>query len=570
MSYIRLDNLRKHYSPQYPKVLEKLPIIEEVPTEENIDEALPMFFPSSYDLPMLEFRKGTEQKKSNEYKPINVGVLLSGGQAPGGHNVIAGIFDALKEYHEASRLYGFLMGPGGFLKKQYEELTSETINAYRNSGGFDMIGSDRTKLEKKEDFEKALEVAHSLKLDALVIIGGDDSNTNAALLAEYCHSLGDPLSVIGCPKTIDGDLKNKWIETSFGFDTCVKVFGELVGNIQRDCFSSKKYWHFVKLMGRSASHLTLECALMTQPTVAIISEEVAEHNQSLDDLVQQLADIIVDRSNKGMNFGVVLIPEGLVEFIPRMKKLISELNTVLAENGHKLSLIKKSQIINYLASKLTEESAVFYLSLPKETALQLSMERDPHGNVQVSKIKTEELLVAMTRRELHKRRESGIFNGPFSSMTHFFGYEGRCSMPSNFDSSYCYALGRTATYLAIGKRSGYMAAIRNLVNHPQEWIPSGVPFILMMHLEERKGALKPVIAKSLVDLKGNPFLHFCKERDQWAEEVAFRYPGPIQYYGPSAICDTTTITLRLENKLSVEEDFASLDELAKEKASKQH
>ncbi|WP_025842353.1 diphosphate--fructose-6-phosphate 1-phosphotransferase [Porphyromonas gingivicanis] len=554
MSYIRLDNLRKHYSPQIPKVLETLPAVEIATNYAPIEESVSAFFPATFGLPLLELKEPTSSEETQERIPLTVGVLLSGGQAPGGHNVIAGIFDALKSYHPASSLYGFLMGPGGLLKKQVRELTADVINAYRNSGGFDMIGSDRTKLEKKEDFATALKVAHSLGLDALVIIGGDDSNTNAALLAEYCQAVGDPLVVVGCPKTIDGDLKNAWIETSFGFDTCAKVYAELIGNIQRDCYSSKKYWHFIKLMGRSASHLTLECALLTQPNVAIISEEIAAHNRTLNDIVTQLADVIVMRSERGMDFGSVLIPEGLVEFVPRMKALIVELNKVLAENAHKLHLVKRSQILNYLAGKLTEESASFFLSLPKEMAYQLSMERDPHGNVQVSRIETEELIVTMLKKELDKRKAKGEYKGKFSALTHFFGYEGRCSMPSNFDASYCYALGRTATYLAVHRRSGYMASVRNLVNHPSEWQPAGIPLTLMMHLEERKGMLKAVIKKSLVDIEGAPFRYFRKHRHEWAEGIAYHYPGPIQYFGPSAVCDNTTLTLRLENHLEPEDE----------------
>lgn len=554
MSYIRLDNLRKHYTPQIPKVLESLPRVEVSTNYAPIEESVSAFFPATFGLPLLELKENFSSEELSAPPPLNVGVLLSGGQAPGGHNVIAGIFDALKSYHPASSLFGFLMGPGGLLKNQVRELTADVINAYRNSGGFDMIGSDRTKLEKKEDFDTALKVAHGLELHALIIIGGDDSNTNAALLAEYCKAIGDPLRVIGCPKTIDGDLKNAWIEASFGFDTCAKVYGELIGNIQRDCYSSRKYWHFIKLMGRSASHLTLECALMTQPNVAIISEEIAAHNRSLSDIVSQLADVVVMRSERGMDFGSVLIPEGLVEFVPKMRLLIAELNKVLAENAHKLHLVKRTQILNYLAGKLSEESASFFLSLPKEMAYQLSMERDPHGNVQVSRIEIEELIVTMLKKELEKRRKKGEYKGNFSALTHFFGYEGRCSMPSNFDASYCYSLGRTASYLAIAGHSGYMAAVRNLVNHPSEWQPAGIPLTLMMHLEERKGALKAVIKKSLVDIEGAPFRYFRKHRHEWAEGISYHYPGPIQYFGPSAVCDNTTITLRLENHLDPEDE----------------
>ncbi len=551
MTYLRLDNLRKRYKPQYPQILNTLPQLLTSIDTPSIDDTITSCFPFSENLPILNFQENA--KLNQACSPINVGVLLSGGQAPGGHNVITGIFDYIKEYNESSKLYGFLMGVGGLLKGEYRELTSEIIDSFRNSGGFDMLGADRTKIETKEHFDIVLSLAKSLSLDALIVIGGDDSNTNAALFSEYLISQKENLAVIGCPKTIDGDLKNKWIETSFGFDTCSKVFGELIGNIQRDCFSSKKYWHFIKLMGRSASHLTLECALMTQPTFSIISEEVAAKNLSIKDIINELADLVINRSKKGLNYGVILIPEGLIEFLPKMKKLIRELNYILAKEQEHLLIIKRTQLINYLASRLTKDSADFFLSLPKENALQLASERDPHGNIQVSKIKTEELLVKMLKSELKRRAQKGEYKEKFSSLTHFFGYEGRCSIPSNFDASYCYALGRVASILAIHKKQGYMTSIKNLTQHPLEWVPIGVPFIQLMKLEERKGILKPVIEKSLVNLKGEPFSFFQKERTKWQERDCFRYPGPIQYFGPSAICDTTTITLRLEHNLSIEE-----------------
>lgn len=556
MTYIRLDKLRAVYKPQLPEVLEHPTKLDVSTNAATPDERIAALFPHTAQLPVVSLAEAGAEAEATS--PLTVGVLLSGGQAPGGHNVIAGIFDALKMHHPASILYGFIMGPGGLLRGEARELTADVINRYRNTGGFDMIGSDRTKLETKEQFEQVLLHAHRLALDALVVIGGDDSNTNAALLAEYCRSVNDPLCVVGCPKTIDGDLKNGWVETSFGFDTCVKVYAELVGNIQRDCYSSKKYWHFVKLMGRSASHLTLECALMTQPTVAIISEEVAARGLTLGDLVRQLADVIVDRSRRGMDFGVVLIPEGLIEFVPKVRRLIASLNRVLAENGHKLHLVKESQIINYIASKLSDEDEETLRSLPEEVARQLALERDPHGNVQVSRIETESLIVTLLGQELEKRRSQGEFEGNPSPLTHFFGYEGRCSMPSNFDASYCYALGRTAVALAKEGYSGYMATVGNLVHPPKEWIPRGIPLTEMLTIEERNGVDKPVIAKALVDIEGAPFRYFRHHRKEWAEGIAFRYPGPIQYFGPSAVCDATTITLRLEHALEPEEDIETI------------
>lgn len=557
MTYIRLDKLRAVYKPQIPSILEHPTQLQPYSGSPlALHQSIATLFPYTAQLPILSVV--AQEETTVVRKPLTVAVLLSGGQAPGGHNVITGIFDALKAYHEASVLYGFIMGPGGLLRGEARELTADVINRYRNTGGFDMIGSDRTKLETEEQFERVLFHAHRLHLDALVIIGGDDSNTNAALLAEYCRRKEDPLCVIGCPKTIDGDLKNGWVETSFGFDTCVKVYAELVGNIQRDCYSSKKYWHFVKLMGRSASHLTLECALMTQPTVAIISEEVAQRGLTLNDLVRQLADVIVDRAERGMDFGVVLIPEGLIEFVLKVRRLIAALNRVLAENGHKLPLVKESQIINYLASKLNEEEEETLRSLPEEVARQLALERDPHGNVQVSRIETEKLIVELLEQELERRKETGSYRGKFAALTHFFGYEGRCSMPTNFDASYCYALGRTAIALIEGGCSGYMATVGNLVQSPDKWIPRGIPLTAMLTIEERKGVPKPVIAKALVDIEGAPFRYFREHRKEWAEGISFRYPGPIQYFGPSAVCDATTITIRLEHALEPEEDLDTI------------
>ena len=559
MTYIRLDKLREFYKPEVPAVLKGSCSMRQSDDElpEPVSEVLRQLFPRTGQLPLLQLEP--TEARAGIRRPFNAGVLLSGGQAPGGHNVIAAVYDALKAHHAASRLYGFLMGPGGLLKHQFIELHKDLIDRYRNSGGFDMIGSDRTKIERVEDFEKVITIARRLDLSALIIIGGDDSATNAALLAEYCAEQGEKLCVVGCPKTIDGDLKNRYIETSFGFDTCAKVYSELVGNIQRDCYSAKKYWHFIKLMGRSASHLTLECALQTQPTMAIISEEVQAKGLTLDDIVQAIADTVVARYDSGYPFGVVLLPEGLIEFVPRMKHLIGELNTVLREQEKNILIVKKSETIRFVAGKLSKESAELFLSLPNDVAGQLMLDRDPHGNVQLSRVQTEELMARLVAKELKKRGERGSYGGKFSAITHFFGYEGRSSMPSNFDASYCYTLGLTAVALALNGANGYMAAAGNLVAFPGEWRPYGVPFVSMMQREERDGRRVPVVRKTPVDLEGEPFRYFATHRTDWAKGVAFRYPGPIQYFGPSAVCDSTTITLRLEHELSAEEDSEALE-----------
>lgn len=559
MTYIRLDKLREFYKPEVPAVLKGSCSMRQSDDElpEPVSEVLRQLFPRTGQLPLLQLEP--TEARAGIHRPFNAGVLLSGGQAPGGHNVIAAVYDALKAHHAASRLYGFLMGPGGLLKHQFIELHKDLIDRYRNSGGFDMIGSDRTKIERVEDFEKVITIARRLDLSALIIIGGDDSATNAALLAEYCAEQGEKLCVVGCPKTIDGDLKNRYIETSFGFDTCAKVYSELVGNIQRDCYSAKKYWHFIKLMGRSASHLTLECALQTQPTMAIISEEVQARGLTLDDIVQAIADTVVARYDSGYPFGVVLLPEGLIEFVPRMKRLIGELNTVLREQEKNILIVKKSETIRFVAGKLSKESAELFLSLPNDVAGQLMLDRDPHGNVQLSRVQTEELMARLVAKELKKRSERGSYGGKFSAITHFFGYEGRSSMPSNFDASYCYTLGLTAVALALNGANGYMAAAGNLVAFPGEWRPYGVPFVSMMQMEERDGRRVPVVRKTPVDLEGEPFRYFATHRADWAKGVAFRYPGPIQYFGPSAVCDSTTITLRLEHELSAEEDSEALE-----------
>ncbi len=595
MTYIRLDKLRQQYKPQMPATFKVGYELMETPFDypEDDYEMVKARFPHTFGLPLLTFKmleeshlsdptiyfdpslrsgaKGTRQTLFQSERPLHVGVLFSGGQAPGGHNVVVGIYDALKRHSAQSRLYGFLMGPGGLLRGEYKELTGELIQQYRNSGGFDMIGSDRTKLEKQEDLQKVLQVAHDLALNALVIIGGDDSNTNANLLAEYALSIGDPLQVIGCPKTIDGDLKNEYVETSFGFDTCVKVYAELVGNIQRDCFSAKKYYHFIKLMGRSASHLTLECALMCQPTMAIISEEVKARKITLSLLIGQIADVIQERSAKGLTFGTILIPEGLIEFLPGVKELIQELNRIPLETtapireevtkaSHQQEHEAKTACdddrhrVQEIASRLSRENSELFLMLPMDIALSLATERDPHGNVQVSRIPTEQLLADMVKAELEKRRSEGLYEGSFSVLTHFFGYEGRSSMPSNFDASYCYSLGLCATELIVQGKTAYLATLRNLIAHPTDWVPTGLPLTAMMDFEERGGEIKPVIGKAVVDLKGAPMRYFRHHRKEWASGVSFRYPGPLQFFGPSAICDNTTITLRLEQGLSAYEN----------------
>ena len=445
-----------------------------------------------------------------------------------------------------SKLYGFILGPGGLVDHNYKELTAEIIDEYRNSGGFDIIGSGRTKLEKEEQFEKGYEIIKELGIKALVIIGGDDSNTNACVLAEYYAAKNYGVQVIGCPMTIDGDLKNEMIETSFGFDTACKTYAEVIGNIQRDCNSARKYWHFIKLMGRSASHIALECALQVQPNICIVSEEVEAKEMSLDDVVTYIAQVIADRAANGDNFGTVLIPEGLIEFIPAMKRLIAELNDFLAHNGEEFAMVKKSQQREYIIKHLSEANAAIYASLPEGVARQLSLDRDPHGNVQVSLIETEKLLSEMVATKLAAWKEEGKYNGKFGAQHHFFGYEGRCAAPSNFDADYCYSLGYTASMLIANGKTGYMSSVRNTTAPAAEWIAGGVPITMMMNMERRHGEMKPVIQKALVRLDGAPFLKFAANREAWAKETAYVYPGPIQYFGPTEVCDEPTKTLQLE------------------------
>ena len=540
-----LQIARAAYQPKLPKALRgALKAVEGEPTQSVADqEEVEKLFPNTYGMPYLKF-----EPTEGESTPvaINVGVILSGGQAPGGHNVISGLFDGIKKLNPANRLYGFILGPGGLVDHNYMELTEDIIDEYRNTGGFDIIGSGRTKLEKKEQFDKGLEILKALDIKALVIIGGDDSNTNACVLAEYYKAIDAGVQVIGCPKTIDGDLKNSEIETSFGFDTATKVYSEVIGNIMRDCNSAKKYWHFIKLMGRSASHVTLECALQTHPNITLIGEEVEAKNQSLDDVVTYIADAVADRATRGMNYGVVLVPEGLIEFIPAIKKLISELNDMLAANQADFDMVADDKKIDYVLKHLSDENAAIFKSLPLSVSRQLALERDPHGNVQVSLIETEQLLAEMVGKKLSQWKKDGLFSGKFSTQHHFFGYEGRCAAPSNFDADYCYSLGFNASMLIAAGKTGYMSSVKNTSKAVDEWIAGGIPITMMMNMEKRNGQMKPVIRKALVELDGKPYKYFVAHRTKWARETEFVYPGPIQYFGPTEVCDQPTKTLILE------------------------
>ena len=548
-----LQQARAGYQPKLPSALwGPVKAVKGEPTESVGDqEEIKKLFPNTYGLPVLTFEKDetvSQKKVAVKSEPFNVGVILSGGQAPGGHNVICGIYDGIKAINKKNKLYGFLMGPGGLVDHKYKELTGDFIDEYRNTGGFDMIGSGRTKLETPDQFEKGLEIIKQLGIKAVVIIGGDDSNTNAAVLAEYYQAKGAGVQVLGCPKTIDGDLKNKWIETSFGFDTATKVYSEVIGNIERDANSAKKYWHFIKLMGRSASHIALECALQTQPNYCVVSEEVEAKNLTLNDIVENIATVVAKRAENGDNFGVVLIPEGLIEFIPAMKKLIAELNDMLAAHKDEVLAIEKDAdaVYDFVVKNLSAENVETYKSLPKEVALQLSLDRDPHGNVQVSLIETEKLLSDMVGKKLEQWKEAGKFVGKFAAQHHFFGYEGRCAAPSNFDADYCYALGYNAAQLVNCGATGYMSSVRNLARPSIQWLAGGIPITMMLNMEQRNGKQKPVIRKALVELKGRPFQTFAANRDKWAMDTCFTYPGPIQYFGPDEVCNQTTITLQLE------------------------
>ena len=539
-----LQQARAAYQPKMPKALQGAVKVKEGEPTQSVDnqEEIKKLFPNTYGMPLVEFVPG-EKKES---KSMNVGVILSGGQAPGGHNVICGIFDAIKKLNPENRLYGFILGPGGLVDHNYMEITAEYIDNYRNTGGFDMIGSGRTKLEKVDQFEKGYESIRELNIKAIVIIGGDDSNTNACVLAEYYAAKNYGVQVIGCPKTIDGDLKNAQIETSFGFDTATKTYAELIGNIERDCNSARKYWHFIKLMGRSASHIALECALQCQPNICIVSEEVEAKDQTLNDIVEQICQAVAYRAEKSKNFGVVLVPEGLIEFIPAIGRLIDELNDLLAAHGNDYKDLEPEAQRAYILSHLTEENAKTFETLPENVAHQLSLERDPHGNVQVSLIETERLLSDMCEAKLAEWAKEGKYKGKFATLHHFFGYEGRCAAPSNYDSDYCYALGTSAAQLIANGKTGYMAIVKNTTAPTDEWKAGGVPITMMMNMERRNGEMKPVIRKALVELDGAPFKTFAAQRDDWAKNTAYIYPGPIQYWGPTEVCDQPTRTLALE------------------------
>ena len=550
MKYSPLQAARYEYNPKLPQILrgkiDTITLHKGAATAPATDNAaIEALFPHTYGLPAVSFIKGDHAAVSTR---INVGVILSGGQAPGGHNVISGLFDALKNANPDSKLIGFKGGPSGILKNDTKEITREFLAEFRNTGGFDIIGSGRTKLESEEQFAVCAEVCHKQGISALVIIGGDDSNTNAAVLAEYFLKTNAGISVIGCPKTIDGDLKNESIEISFGFDTATKTYSELIGNIARDANSAKKYWHFIRLMGRSASHIALECALQTQPNACLISEEVERNQTTLKEIVEDLADKVAARAAKGLNFGVVLIPEGVVEFIPEVKALIKELNDLLSKEAVAYAQLADWNFQSgFVAAKLSASSAEVFSSLPVDIQKQLLMDRDPHGNVQVSRIETEKMLIEMIGVRLQEMKKAGAYGGSFSALGHFFGYEGRCAFPSNFDSDYCYSLGYNAFLLIAYGCSGYISSVTNLTAPAAEWKAGGIPITMMMNMEKRHGEQKPVIKKALVDLEGQPFQYFKAHRDQWAIDTCFMFPGAIQYYGPAEVCDIATRTLELEH-----------------------
>ena len=544
-----LQKLRHGYQPKFPKIFSEdittiAAIYGEKTAPKRDQDAIKALFPNTYGKSRVSFAKGSNPAIRQQR---NVGVILSGGQAPGGHNVISGLFDALKAANSDNQLYGFKGGPSGILEDSYHIIDREYLDPFRNTGGFDIIGSGRTKLETREQFETCARVCLSHDISAIVIIGGDDSNTNAAVLAEYFLEKRYPISVIGCPKTIDGDLKNDFIEISFGFDTATKTYSELIGNIARDSNSAKKYWHFIKVMGRSASHIALECALETQPNICLIGEEVEARKQSLKSIVDEMALTISARADKGLNFGVAIIPEGVIEFIPEIKVLISEVNDLLAREAEAFNIIAKgNEKIDFVAARLSEASAEAFSILPTSIKEQLLMDRDPHGNVQVSRIETDKLLAEMVEARLSKMKREGNYKGKFSSMTHFFGYEGRCAFPTNFDSDYCYSLGYNAFLLLANGLTGYISSVTGLTKNAEEWHAGGIPITMMMNIEIRHGEPKPVIEKALVDLEGKPFKYFSSHREAWAIETAFVYPGAIQYFGPPEVSDRTTVTLALE------------------------
>ncbi|MDR1215365.1 MAG: diphosphate--fructose-6-phosphate 1-phosphotransferase [Treponema sp.] len=549
MEISNLQRARYTYSPKLPAILreelENIALKRGELAEAISDQGdLKLFFRNTYGKPIVNFEKGDNLHVG---KKLNVGVILSGGQAPGGHNVIAGLFDGLKKGNAESQLIGFLGGPAGLIENKYTILTADTIDQYRNTGGFDVIGSGRTKIETPDQFAASLETAKKLNLDAIVIIGGDDSNTNAALLAEYFVENDYPTQIIGCPKTIDGDLKNEYIETSFGFDTAVKTYSELIGNIGRDANSAKKYWHFIKLMGRSASHIALECALQTQPNVCFISEEVSEKQISFAQIIDIITNAVVKRADKGENFGVILIPEGMIEFIPEMKQLIEELNDTMGVYGREFEQLNSFiERLYFLDRYISETSYTLLKNLPSQIAEQLLIDRDPHGNVQVSRIDTEKLLIRMTEKRLKELKAQGVYKGKFATFSHFFGYEGRCAAPSNFDADYCYSLGFTAFMLIAAGLTGYISSVRNLTAPAEQWIAGGIPLTMMMNMEQRHGIKKPVIKKALVELDGAPFKTFRAKREQWAINTCYLFPGAIQYFGPPEVCDQPTKTLVLE------------------------
>ncbi len=541
-----LQAARSAYQPKLPKGLQgSVRAVEGKETQSvGNQEEIKALFPNTYGMPLVEFVPG----EGTSDKRLNVGIILSGGQAPGGHNVICGLFDGIKRLNKENKLYGFLMGPGGLVDHQYMELTEELIDEYRNTGGFDMIGSGRTKLETVEQFEKGREILQQLNITALVIIGGDDSNTNACVLAEYYAAKKYGIQVVGCPKTIDGDLKNEQIETSFGFDTATKTYAELIGNIERDCNSARKYWHFIKLMGRSASHIALECALQTQPNICLISEEIEQEDKTLNAIVEEIAGVVARRAAAGMGYGTVLIPEGLIEFIPSIGRLIQELNDLLALHGDDYRDLEPQAQRVYIMEHLSAENAATFGTLPEGVARQLSLDRDPHGNVQVSLIETEKLISDMVAAKLEEWKNKGKYTGKFAALHHFFGYEGRCAAPSNFDADYCYALGQSAAQLIFNDKTGYMAIVKNTTKPTDEWKAGGVPITMMMNMERRNGVMKPVIRKALVDLDGKPFKTLVANREKWAAETCYIYPGPIQYWGPTSVCDQPTKTLQLEQE----------------------
>ena len=547
-----LQKARLQYRPKLPVSLRNgvLAVKAELgeKTQSVADqEQIAKIFERTYGKPVVEFKPAEAEGKKSP--AINVGVILSGGQAPGGHNVIAGLFDALKNANPENKLYGFKGGPSGLTEGKYVEMTADFIDAYRNTGGFDIIGSGRTKLETEEQFQKALAVCRNLGITAIVIIGGDDSNTNAALMAEWFVRHDAGIQVIGCPKTIDGDLKNKQIEISFGFDTATKTYAELIGNIERDANSAKKYWHFIKIMGRSASHVALEAALQTQPNITLISEEVAARKMSLAQIMDYIADIICRRAENGKNFGIAIVPEGLIEFIPEMKTMIASLNDLThdLENDGKYQSATQTEKFAIIEKALSTENAAVFASLPDGIKAQLLMDRDPHGNVQVSRIETEKLLIAMLEKKLAVMKKAGAYKGKFSTQSHFFGYEGRCAFPSNFDADYCYSLGYNAFALVNGGFTGYLSSVRNLTKPADEWIAGGIPLTMMMNIEKRKGENKPVIRKALVELDGPVFARLADNREDWAMNDRYLFPGAVQYFGPSEVCDLTTVTLQLEH-----------------------